>query len=219
MEIGGVANMTYGSEAANKAKANDEMGKDAFLKLLVTQLQYQDPLQPADNTEFVAQLAQFSSLEGITNLNSSMENISDSVTGMQDISSAALVGRFARIEGNAFESFIGADSEFGFSLDDAASSVKVAIADSNGKVVRNLDMGPLPSGDHRVAWDGTDNDGARLDNGKYSFKITAVDQSDKTVLSTPYTTGLITSVGFDGGRASLKVNGTAVSRDMIREIY
>ena len=219
MEIGGVANMTYGAQATGKAKGNDEMDKDAFLKLLVTQLQNQDPLEPTDNTEFVAQLAQFSSLEGINNLNTSMDGISRSITGMQDISSAGLVGRFARTEGSTFEAINGVDSEFGFEIDSPASSVKVSIADSKGRVVRNLDMGSLPTGDHRIAWDRTDNEGMQLGAGAYTFKITAVDAQNKTVIAAPYTTGLITSVGFDSGVSTLKVNGMAVSRNDIREIY
>jgi len=219
MDIGGVSNMTYGAQATGKAQGNDEMDKDAFLKLLVTQLQNQDPLEPTDNTEFVAQLAQFSSLEGINNLNTSMEAISKSVTGMQDISSAGLVGRFAKTEGSTFEAIDGIESQFGFELDSAASSVKVSIADSRGRVVRNIDMGPLPTGDHRIAWDSTDDNGTQLGSGAYTFKITAIDPQNKTVLSTPYTTGLITSVGFDSGASTLKVNGRAVSRNDIREIY
>lgn len=218
MEIGGVSNMTYGAQAS-KAKGNDEMDKDAFLKLLVTQLQYQDPLEPTDNTEFVAQLAQFSSLEGINNLNSSMEGISKSVTGMQDISSAGLVGRVAKTAGSTFEFIGGMDSKFGFDLDSAASSVKVSVADSKGSLVRSLDMGALSAGDHLIAWDGTDNDGVQLGEGAYTFKVTAVDQQDRTVMAAPYTTGVITSVGFDAGASTLKVNGLPVSRNDIREIY
>ena len=219
MEIGGVANMTYGAQATGKAKGNDEMDKDAFLKLLVTQLQNQDPLEPTDNTEFVAQLAQFSSLEGINNLNKSMEDITRSITGMQDISAAGLVGRFAKTGGNTFESISGMESEFGFELDSPASSVKVSIADSKGRVVRNIDMGPLSAGDNRIAWDKTDDSGVQLGDGAYTFKITAVDQKNDTVPAAPYTIGLITSVGFDAGASTLKVNGLPVSRNDIREIF
>jgi len=219
MQSSGVSNMTYGVQAAPNAKANDKMDKDAFLKLLVTQLQNQDPLKPADNTEFVAQLAQFSSLEGINNLNSSMEGITSSMSNMQDISSAGLVGRFAKTAGNTFELISGVDSEFGFDLNRTAASVKVSIAGSNGKVVRNIDMGPLTPGDHRITWDGTDDDGAELPPDAYTFKVTAVDELDKTVAATQYTTGLITSVGFDNGASTLKVNGLPVSKNNIREIY
>lgn len=219
MDIGGVSNMTYGPEATSAAKGNDAMDKNAFLKLLVTQLQNQDPLQPADNTAFVAQLAQFSSLEGINNLNTSMENISKSVTGMQDISSAGLVGRFARTDGSTFELINGVESEFGFGLDSGASSVKVSISDSKGKVIRNIDMGSLSSGDHRISWDGTDDNGIQLGGGAYTFKITAVDKANKTVPSAPYTTGLITSIGYGADASTLKVNGMPVSKNDIREIY
>lgn len=219
MDIGGVSNMTYGPESVKPAKGNDEMDKNAFLKLLVTQLQNQDPLEPTDNTEFVAQLAQFSSLEGINNLNASMASITRAITNMQDISSAGLVGRFARTEGAAFKLIDGMETEFGFTLEAGASSVKVAIADSKGTVVRNLDMGSLSGGDHSITWDGTDDNGVQLGAGAYAFQVTAIDPEKNTVPVDPYTTGLITSVAFDGDNATLKVNGLPVSKNDIREIY
>ncbi|MFQ5737351.1 MAG: flagellar hook assembly protein FlgD [Thermodesulfobacteriota bacterium] len=221
MQVNGVDNMSFGADPLGKAaaKAQDAMGKDAFLKLLVTQLQNQDPLNPADNTEFVAQLAQFSSLEGITNLNTSMADVASSVSAMQDISSASLVGRYARTEGDLFELAQGSSAEFGYTLDGPAASVKVAIADSRGRVVRVLDMGAQDGSDHAVSWDGNDQNGTRLDPGTYGFKVTAVDPANRTVLASPYTAGVISSISFKDGRAALKVDGREVSRDSIQEIY
>jgi len=83
----------YGSgTGAAQRSPNEAMGKDAFLKLLVTQLENQDPLKPTDNTEFVAQLAQFSSLEGIQNLNSTMDGMANGISSLQDFSASGLIG-------------------------------------------------------------------------------------------------------------------------------
>lgn len=219
MEISGVDNMTYGLSSTETAPAKDAMDKDAFLRLLVTQLKNQDPLKPADNTEFVAQLAQFSSLEGITNLNTSMEEIAKSVTSMQDLSSTALVGRYVKTGGNVFELAEGKPAEYGYALEDDASNVKITISDAMGRIVRNMDAGPMGEGGHRIDWDGKDNNGAPVGEGLYSFKVSAIAQDKKTVTAEPYTIGLISSVSLAGGAAGLNVNGQTISKDMIKEIY
>ena len=94
----------YGSNTGTieKTKSADEaMGKDAFLKLLVTQLENQDPLNPTENTEFVAQLAQFSSLEGIQNLNTSFSGVKGSMEALQQYGSASIIGKNARAESSS----------------------------------------------------------------------------------------------------------------------
>ncbi len=228
MQTGAVNNTVYNTAQAaasgstgssSSTPVNDAMGKDAFLKLLVTQLQNQDPLKPADNTEFVAQLAQFSSLEGINNLNTSMDGMSKSMAAMQGMNTTNLVGRYARTEGNTFKYITGNNAQFGYTLSAPAASVKVAIADAAGRVVKDIDMGTESKGDQLVSWDGKDNSGAQLPAGAYSFKVTAVDSGNNTVLSTPYALGLISSVSLDNGNATLKVDGQPTAMDMIKEIY
>jgi flagellar basal-body rod modification protein FlgD len=219
MEIGGVDNMTYGLSSTESAPVKDAMDKDAFLRLLVTQLKNQDPLKPADNTEFVAQLAQFSSLEGITNLNTSMEDISKSITSMQDLSSATLVGRYVKTAGNVFEYAEDVPAEYGFTLEGDASNAKITIADEMGRVVRDIDAGAMSAGDHLINWDGKDNSGVPVGQGVYSFKVSAIAQDKKTVAAAPYTIGLVSSVSLAGGATGLNVNGQTITKDMIKEIY
>src|SRR3989337_4601749 len=129
----------YGSgTGAVQRSPNEAMGKDAFLKLLVTQLQNQDPLNPTDNTEFVAQLAQFSSLEGIQNLNTSLGDMKGSMNALQEFGSASLIGKNAKAESSSFV-YGGAPSKLGFSLGSDASSATLIIREPSGKAVKEIE--------------------------------------------------------------------------------
>lgn len=210
----------YGSAANNSGstkKADESMGKDAFLKLLVTQLENQDPLNPTDNTEFVAQLAQFSSLEGITNLNTSMDGMSENMTALQNYGSTSLIGRFVKAEGSRFE-YSNSPVEIGYSLPEDSSSAVLTITNSSGKVVRDVDLGPVKAGSYETSWDGRDNSGAEVTQGSYGFSVEA--RNKKTLVETKtYVTGPVTGVSLDSGIADLVVGGSPVSRDKVREIY
>ncbi len=115
MEIPGVTGPEVEAKATVPKK--EEMGKDAFLKLLVAQLQNQDPLDPMDNGEFVAQLAQFSSLEGIKNLGVSVDGMAGNMSAMQNLSTSSLIGRYVLVEGNAFELMPDVSVTIGYSIE------------------------------------------------------------------------------------------------------
>lgn len=198
--------------------SNGVLGKDDFLKLLVTQLQNQDPLNPTDNTEFVAQLAQFSSLEGITNLNTSMDGISSGMSALKNSNSANLIGRSVKAEGSDFL-YAGAPVTVGYDLTGAASRVRVSVFDASGKLVRTMDAGAQASGLHDIAWDGTDNSGLNAPNGYYEFTVTARDTADNAVSANTYVYGQVTGVNFDSGDAKLLVDGKEIGQNKLKGIY
>lgn len=215
--LGGLAGASYSGTAA-KPQADDGIGKDAFLRLLTTQLQNQDPLNPMDNTEFVAQLAQFSSVEGITNLNSSMKGVSSGIAEMSGYSTATLVGRTVKAEGDVF-GFNGSPVSLGIGLVKRAETVNVSVYDSNGRMVRRMGLGAKGEGYHAVQWDGKDSMGQAVAPGRYAFAVEAKDAKGAQVGYYPYVTGTVTGVSLDAGAASLLVGGVEVSKERIREIY
>ncbi len=161
----------YGSGTGNipKTKSADAaMGKDAFLKLLVTQLENQDPLNPTENTEFVAQLAQFSSLEGIQNLNTSLGDMKGGIDALQQFGSASVIGRNAKAEGSAFI-YDGTPKKLGFSLGANAASATLVISEPSGKVVKEIDLGQLNAGYNEAEWNRAGKSG-QADHGLYSFR-------------------------------------------------
>jgi len=210
----------YGSSTGNvqKAKSADEvMGKDAFLKLLVTQLENQDPLNPTENTEFVAQLAQFSSLEGIQNLNTSMSGMKGGIDALQEFGSASLIGRNATAEGSSFV-YGGSPRRLGFSLDADAASATLVITEPSGRVVREIELGSVKAGYGEAEWNGAASGGADSRHGLYSFAVEARGADNKAVGSKTFVNGTVTGVGL-GADPALYIDGVKTSRELVTEIY
>lgn len=208
----------YGSgTGAVQRSPNEAMGKDAFLKLLVTQLQNQDPLKPTDNTEFVAQLAQFSSLEGIQNLNSTMGGMASGISSLQDFSSSGLIGRVVKALASQVE-FDGTNAvNLGYTLSSGAEKVRLSISDPSGRVVGTIDPGAQNAGSHELSWDGRDSGGVLLPAGTYAISAAAQDAKGVNVHADTELIGYVTGVNMKDSK--IYVNGTAVSKDSITEIY
>lgn len=210
----------YGSGTGNMAKtksAEAAMGKDAFLKLLVTQLENQDPLNPTDNTEFVAQLAQFSSLEGIQNLNTSLGDMKGSMNALQEFGSASLIGKNAKAESSSFV-YGGSPRKLGFSLGSDASSATLVIREPSGKAVKEIDLGQLKSGYNEAEWNGANTGGAEANQGLYSFSVEAKGADNKAIDSKTFIKGPVTGVSL-GGNQAIYIDGLELSRDLVKEIY
>jgi len=198
------------------------MGKEDFLKLLTTQLQYQDPLSPADPKDFVAQLSQFSSLEQLINLNTTMGNLSTSFQTLQSSQQMSqglsLLGKTVQAQGNIFTVSSGTPGELSSVLGGAASKVTVSIADSSGKVVRTLDLGSKPSGACDISWDGKDSNGNQVADGTYSFSVNAVDSKGAAVTTATLVSGTVEEVLQNSGTVYLKINGRLTTLDNIISI-
>lgn len=144
-----------------------ELGQEDFLKLMITQLRNQDPMKPMENGEFLGQIAQFSTVSGIQELQGSFAALSASLQSGQALQAVSLVGRSALVASDRFR--LGPDGEVtgAVQLPAGAANVVVEIADAAGNVVRRLELGERAAGTHTLAWDGTGEDGARLPAGTY----------------------------------------------------
>lgn len=183
---------------------SSSMGKDQFLQLLVTQLQNQDPTQPMQNTEFVAQLAQFSSLEQLQNVNS---NLTTGILLNQSVNnslSTSLIGKTIEAQGNTLTYAQGDKPELSFKLS-ADANAKVDVVDANGKVVATIKADGLKAGQNKVTWDGMTSDGTAAPAGDYTFKVTATDTKGNAVTSSTLVQGRVTGVEFDNGATYLLV--------------
>ena len=162
-------------ETAAAAAPTDEMGQQQFLTLFTAQLQNQNPLDPVKNEAFVAQLAQFSQLEALTGMKSSLDNFVGSMSSEKLLSSANLIGKKVAIAGAPITYSGQTESNGVIGLPEGASGVGVQVINaSNGQVVRNMIYGPQMPGDFRFAWDGFDDGDVLAQNGQYRFVATAV---------------------------------------------
>ncbi len=206
----------------NAAKNSGSLGKDDFMKLLIQQMKNQDPLNPLDGTQFAAQLAQFSSLEQLQNLNSSMTNsINANYLLTQSINntlSSTLIGKAVKIGGSGFSNSGQNSVQLGYKLPATASSVSVNIYDENGNLVKTIDDLPTSGGDHKLSWDFSDNNGNKVPKGNYTFEVKAKDMSDNKMVTTAYKYGLVSGVRFTGSGTVLVVDNSEYNFSDILEI-
>jgi flagellar basal-body rod modification protein FlgD len=198
------------------------LGKDDFLKLLITQLRNQDPLNPMEGTEFAAQLAQFSSVEQLANINANLQaNLDGTYLMTQAISNSlatTMIGREVKAGADRVTLDGKSDVTLGYTLGSAANSVSIKIYDASGTLVKTIAAGSAGSGDHTVSWDGTNDAGASLPTGTYRFEIVAQDAKGGSVGATSFITGAITGVRFRSDGTYFVVNGQDVPLAEIVEI-
>jgi len=196
----------------------NEIGKEAFLKLLVAQMEHQDPLDPTDNTEFVSQLAQFSSLEAMQNLQADMGDVSGNMNALRHQSSSDLVGRAVTVEGSDF-AYSGKSVPLAYDLRGSASDVVINIINSTGRVVRTIQGPAGQAGEYHALWDGMDSEGVAAPEGKYRVDISAVDEKANDVDVVTYVSDVVSSVLFEDGKSFLNIGASLVPIDKIRGIY
>ena len=202
---------------------NDVMGKDDFLKLLVTQLNYQDPLDPMDNQEFSAQLAQFSALEQLHNVNANLENGLKTDASLERILdrvlSASFIGREIKAYGTQITLTSGRSDAIEFDLTDRAAHVVIDIGDASGNAVATLELGDRRSGHHEFSWDGKDHFGNIVPDGIYTYTVRAVDVEGSQVPVASYITGEVQGVSYQKeGQAVLIIEGRKVPLDQVLEV-
>ena len=195
---------------SNATKKKNTLDQADFLRLMTEQLQHQDPLKPMDNTQMVAQMAQMSTVQGITDLNKTVKGFQESMASDQVLRGAALVGHQVLVpseklvlekEGNV-EGTVAAPS---------AGIITVDITDANGAKVTSLSVEAKAAGETAFQWDGKDANGKRMEPGKYSIVANHVDTAGKSTKLSTYVQAPVESVtvGSDGLYLNLKGLGTA----------
>lgn len=212
---------TSTKSSTSSLTGSSSLGKDSFLQLLVTQMQNQNPLDPQDNSEFVAQLAQFSSLETMQNLSTSVDSISTMYQSSQALQASSLVGRSVTVD--AGSTYVDTSKAMTGSvvLPSSSTDTTVKIYDSTGtNVVRTIDLGTQAAGTTSFSWDGTDDSGAAVAAGSYSFVANGSLSGTATSLSTylPATVNSVT-MGTTGSDMTLNLaGGTQVALAKIKQI-
>jgi flagellar basal-body rod modification protein FlgD len=207
---------------ANSTAPTKTLGKEEFLKLLITQLRYQDPLNPMEGTEFAAQLAQFSSVERLQNIE---EGLSESLDANRLLSqsitnslAATMIGKDVRVAAGTF-TYGGTDAvKLGFTLTASAASSTVQVLDSAGTVVRTLANPGRDEGDNTFSWDGKDSLGNPVAAGTYTFKVSAVDADGKDLTAKSYLFGMIEGVRFRSDGTYFVIDGVEVPISEVQEV-
>lgn len=221
MDVTSINSQTSAALAANTNPGNSALGQTEFLQLLVTQLQNQDPLNPMDSAEYAAQLAQFSSVEQLVNINSGMETLVQSQqlmsTGINNTIASTLAGKTVTAFSDKIHLGDARETDINFKLSGIASDVKINILDSAGNVVRSESLSGFGQGDHSWTWDGLSTSGQSVPEGTYQVRIEA-SNGENPVNALTLLQGTISKVRYTNGGVELIVNGVSVPLGDIEEI-
>lgn len=194
------------------------LGKEDFLKLLVAQLQHQDPLNPMDSAEFTAQLAQFSSLEQQRNINENLASLISIHKEARLLEVAGLTGKNVLASTNEIVLEDSGQVTLGFELPRDVASATITITDSMGNLVRTIQKGGLGKGYNTVLWDGRNNSGILVPSGRYYYVVSGITKEKETVTGEPMLEGKIDAVKYKDGSAYLVVGGREIATGKIIKI-
>ena len=161
-----------GASASSSADTKKDLGRDEFLTLFIEQLKHQDPLNPMDSSQFTAQLAQYSSLEQLFNINDHLKVLQSSQEENARLKAIDFMGKEIVVEGDLLSLKQDTTAMGRFNMEEIADCA-VRIIDSEGYLVKTLDLGILNPGEHTFRWDGRDEAGSMMAPGIYAFDITA----------------------------------------------
>lgn len=201
---------TTSTYAADAMKQSIGMDKDDFLLLFMEQLKYQDPLNPQDSSEFLAQLAQLTQVEQAYNTSATLEKMLAAQDNSMAMSSVALIGKEVTALGIQ-TSFDGTNpATLSYQMPATTSSTTLRITNASGQTVRQIDLGDVALGNGSYQWDGKDGQGNLLPAGAYNFGISGTDALGATQIATTYTTGLADGVRFANGMAYVTIGAVSI---------
>jgi len=228
-EIGEIGNSPLDAlSQRTKAEAvpkENELGQDAFLQLLVTQLSNQDPLSPQENGDFIAQLAQFSSVEGIQSLNGSVEDMATSLRSNQALQASALVGRSVRLPTDGAQLQQGGTVQGTMTLPVPTEQIQVRVYDEAGQlvneeVVRSETSGVIAAGDVPLNWNGKNKEGEQAPAGNYRIEAQALVDGEPQALKTHFNSNVDSVTIGASNEVTLNVAGVGpVSLAKVTEIF
>ena len=189
------------TSTTSSTKTDGILGKDDFLKLLVAQMKAQDPLDPMGATEFSSQLAQFSALEQMQNVNTNIQNLIQVQESINNNMAINLIGKSITAPGNDLTISNGVSGSgtvtISYELGKNTESAIIDIFDSGNNLVASIVNGAETAGTNNYTWDGKDLNGKILPDGNYTFKVSAVDASGSHVVTRTLQKNKVTGVFFD----------------------
>ncbi|MDH5545544.1 MAG: flagellar hook assembly protein FlgD [Gammaproteobacteria bacterium] len=211
-----------GKKQVKEAEKRDTLGQEEFLKILIAQVQSQDPMKPQDNGEFLGQMAQFSTVSGLQEMQQSIDKLNESMVSNQALQASSLVGRFVMVP--ADKGFLpqGEGERFfgGVELPETATDIQVQIRNNMGVPIRNISLGSEPEGLARFAWDGKDDQGQDMPSGDYTITATGNIAGKQEAFTTNFVAPVDSvTLGRNGEGMKLNVAGLgSMTMDQVKEI-
>jgi len=194
------------------------LGKDDFLKLLLVELQYQDPTEPMDSEKILSQTSQLATLEASENTNKSLEALSASLLSSAQFNTVSAIGKVADTGSNGMVYEEGDSKSFEIYFPEDIAAGNVEIKDANGALVRTIPIAPNASGVYSFDWNGVTDGGSGAESGVYYIEASYANTEGQS-LKTRAGAYPIESVRFEDGQSLLKLGSSYVPFDAIQEIY
>jgi len=212
--LGGIYQSTL--EGLRSQGIRKELDKNAFLLLMLTELQHQDPLEPLENKDLIAQLSQLTALEQIMNMSKAVQEFVEAQQMVNPAQLASLIGKYVVMRSNEISVQNGEAESIVFNLDESAHVV-IRIYDENDNLIREEDLGIVEEGMHAWVWDARNNDGVPVPDGTYKYKVVRVDGTNEEEIG-GLEGGIVEAVQIKDGKAYVFVNGNLYPIDSIIEI-
>lgn len=201
-----------------KGTGNKEMDKDAFFKLMMAQLKNQDPTNPLKNHEMAAQLAQFSTLEQMTNMNTTLKEMKAGTKPTEQFQALNLIGK--QVAGDSSKiarSDVDKEHDFVFNLPQDAKTTEVKVINSKGDIIREFNFNELKSGENKITWNGETADGRKAPKGDYLFQIESVGSNGQKISVKTDFEGVISGMSFTNEGPILQVGKQSIRLKDIRQ--
>lgn len=225
MSVEAVGNQVADIQAASKklgkgqvANPKGELGKDEFLKLLLVELEHQDPTAPVETDKILSQTSQLASLEASTNTNKELQSLSGALQSSMRFSTVGAMGKVANIGNDEVILAENGTASFELYFPDDVKSGSIEIKDTLGNVIRSIAIGDVKKGVNSFSWDGESAKGERAEEGSYHVGATYVNTQGKQA-EIAMGTYPISSIKFDEGKTMMKLGSQYVPFKMLKEIY
>jgi len=204
-----VSSATSSTVSTTAVTGSTDLGQDTFLRLLTTQMQNQDPLSPMSNEEFVAQLAQFSSLEQLQGISAGIESLALLNNSMNNSQMVNLLGQKVVAMGDTVNYDGQGDLPLHYDASSATQQTTVTITDADGTVVWSGDIGPAEGGENVWTWDGRTSSGAQAPAGEYTFSFEGTSSDGGEVAVAELIVGVVDEMDYSTGTPTPSIDGTS----------
>jgi len=204
---------------SNTPEHKTSLDQDDFLTILVAQLTHQDPLSPMQDADMTSQLAQFSSLEQLTNINSGIKGMSENMTRSDMLSAVSYIGKEVKAEGYKLSISDGNVSTIYYGMGEPVTGIKMNIYDGEGAIIRTIELGSKEAGSYQYEWDGKNEGGEKMPDGIYGIGMLGEDTKGKPVMIQTEISGTVDAVVNEGGKQYLRLkDGRFLSFLNVKEI-
>jgi flagellar basal-body rod modification protein FlgD len=202
--VSSISQVASQNTQATSTPKKTTLTQEDFMNLFTKQLQYQDPLAPMDNYQMATQMAQFGTVQALSDMTKSIQTLQAYQASASSLQAVGLIGKKVEGKGNSLSIDQGVVSEGSYQLT-KPGKVSIQIFDANGNMVRFIDGGVKDTSKQRVTWDGKNQQGAQLPAGNYTFSVSAIDEKNQHIQVTTSKVGTVTGISFENGTTYLNM--------------